>query len=145
MQIDWSHFTALASAAGGIMIGVAAGLLLLLNVRIAGISGIIGGLLRPAAGELGWRLAFVAGLAAAPLAYGLVAALPPVTIAASPPILLLAGLAVGIGTRFGAGCTSGHGVCGLGRLSVRSLVATLIFVVTGVVTTYVVRHAFGVF
>jgi uncharacterized membrane protein YedE/YeeE len=140
MQIDWTHFTALASAVGGVMIGAAAGLLLLLNGRIAGVSGIVGGLLRPAAGELGWRLAFLAGLAAAPLAYGLVAAVPAATIAASPPILLLAGLTVGIGTRFGAGCTSGHGVCGISRLSPRSLAATGIFMATGFLTVYLVRH-----
>jgi uncharacterized membrane protein YedE/YeeE len=140
MQIDWTHFTALASAAGGAMIGVAAALLLLLNGRITGVSGIVGGLLRPSAGEIGWRLAFLAGLAAAPLAWGLVVTVPAAAIEASAPVLLLAGLAVGVGTRFGAGCTSGHGVCGISRLSPRSLAATGVFMATGFLTVYVVRH-----
>jgi len=128
------------SLAGGLLIGVAAALLVLFNGRIAGISGIVGGLLRPSRGEVGWRLAFVFGLLSAPLAYSLVAVLPARQIDASAPLLILAGVLVGIGTRYGTGCTSGHGVCGLSRLSPRSLVATLAFMASGFATVFVVRH-----
>jgi len=113
------------------------------NGRIAGISGIVGGLLRPAPGDVAWRLAFVAGLMAAPMLYMLAAKLPPIVIEASYPTLIVAGLLVGIGTRYGAGCTSGHGVCGVSRLSPRSLVATLSFIAAGFATVYVVRHVIG--
>lgn len=143
MQVDWTAFTPVAALAGGVLIGISAGLMMLLNGRIAGISGILGGLLRPVAGELSWRLAFLAGLVAAPAAYALVATLPPVTVAAGYPVLVAAGLLVGAGTRFGAGCTSGHGVCGLSRLSWPSLVATLCFMATGFATVLVVRHVLG--
>ncbi|MGC5781599.1 YeeE/YedE family protein, partial [Methylobacterium sp. NFXW15] len=109
-------FTPVSVLAGGAMIGASAALFLLLNGRIAGISGILGGLLAPPSRETGWRAAFVAGLVLAPLAYaGLGGSLPPVTVGASFPILVLAGLLVGFGARLGAGCTSGHGVCGIGR------------------------------
>jgi uncharacterized protein len=140
MSIDWTHFTPLASTVGGLMIGAAAALLLMLDGRIAGVSGIVGGLLRPAAGEIAWRLAFVAGLAAAPMLYGLVADVPQAVVAGSPALLLAAGFTVGIGTRFGAGCTSGHGVCGISRASPRSLAATAAFMATGFLTVFVVRH-----
>ncbi|WP_250464063.1 YeeE/YedE family protein [Microbulbifer litoralis] len=143
MNIDWNAFTPLSALAGGALIGLATALLLLANGRIAGISGIVGGLLKPTAGETGWRLAFVAGLLLAPGLWGLFAALPPIRIDAGYPLLVAAGLLVGIGTRYGSGCTSGHGVCGLSRLSPRSLVATLLFMGAGFATVYVVRHLPG--
>jgi len=143
MQVDLAAFTPVSSFAGGLMIGLAAALLVLLNGRIAGISGILGGLLRPAAGETGWRVAFVAGLLLAPLLWGRAAALPAIQIDAGYPLLIAAGLIVGVSTRFGAGCTSGHGVCGLSRLSPRSLVATLAFMGSGFATVFVVRHLAG--
>ncbi|HEX9171156.1 MAG TPA: YeeE/YedE family protein, partial [Telluria sp.] len=107
MMIDWTHFTPWASLAGGLLIGLAAAAFVLLNGRIAGISGIVGGLLRPLKGDIGWRLAFVLGLVAAPLVYQLVATLPEVRVEADSTTLIVAGLLVGIGTRYGAGCTSG--------------------------------------
>ncbi|MDN0084679.1 YeeE/YedE family protein [Crenobacter sp. SG2305] len=140
MHIDWSHFTPWTSLAGGLLIGLAAALFVLFNGRIAGISGIVGGLLRPSRGEVGWRLAFVFGLVLAPLAYSLVAVLPARRIDASTTLLIVAGVLVGLGTRYGAGCTSGHGVCGLSRLSPRSLVATLAFMASGFATVFIVRH-----
>ena len=143
MNIDWNHFTPYASFAGGILIGIAAALLLLLNGRIAGISGILGGLLSPLKGDIGWRLAFILGLVAAPLLYSLFAVLPTARIDAGAGALLLAGLLVGIGTRYGTGCTSGHGVCGLSRLSPRSAVATGAFMAAGFATVFVLRHVFN--
>jgi uncharacterized membrane protein YedE/YeeE len=143
MTIAWEHFTPFASLGGGILIGLAAALLLLANGRIAGISGIAGGLLRPARGDIGWRLAFLLGLVTAPLVWLVFRAMPPVQIDHSPALLTVAGLLVGIGTRFGSGCTSGHGVCGISRLSPRSLVATLGFMLAGFATVYVVRHVMG--
>jgi uncharacterized membrane protein YedE/YeeE len=103
----------------------------------------VGGLLRPSTGDVAWRVAFVAGLVAAPLAYAIVAALPPINVEASYPTLVLAGLLVGVGTRYGAGCTSGHAVCGVSRLSPRSIVATLAFMAAGFLTVFVVRHLLG--
>lgn len=140
VQIDWTHFTPWSSLAGGVLIGIAAALLLLLNGRIAGISGILGGLLRPAQGDTAWRASFLIGLLFAPALYALVSRYPTPTIEAGYAILLLAGLLVGAGTRYGSGCTSGHGVCGLSRLSPRSLVATLAFMGAGFVTVLVTRH-----
>ncbi len=143
MNIDWSVFTPWAATIGGVVIGLAAALLVLVNGRVAGISGIVGGMLRPRAGDLAWRLAFIAGLLVAPLAFATVGRQLSVTIDTSYPVLLIAGLLVGIGTRFSGGCTSGHGVCGLSRLSPRSLVATLSFMAAGFVSVYVVRHVIG--
>ena len=140
MSIDWTHFTPEASLTGGLLIGLAASVLVLFDGRIAGISGILGGVLRPRDGDLFWRLAFLIGLVAAPLIWRLAAPLPESRIEATSPILVLAGLAVGLGTRAGAGCTSGHGVCGLSRMSPRSLVATLCFMTEGFLTVFVVRH-----
>ena len=138
-------FTPVSALAGGAMIGASAALFLLLNGRIAGISGILGGLLAPPSRETGWRAAFVAGLVLAPFAYaGLSGRLPPVTVGASFPLLILAGLLVGFGARLGAGCTSGHGVCGLGRGSPRSLAATGTFMAIAVLTVLVARHLVGV-
>lgn len=140
MTIDWTHFTPAASLAGGILIGLATALLLLANGRIAGISGILGGLLRPARGDIAWRLAFLLGLFTAPLAWLTVGAMPPAQIDHAPALLTFGGLLVGIGTRFGSGCTSGHGVCGIARLSPRSLVATACFLAAGFATVFVMRH-----
>ena len=142
MAIDWNAFTPTSSLAGGVLIGTAAAMLVLLNGRIAGISGIVGGLLKPVPGEVAWRAAFVIGLIAAPLVYRLVSAAPQLRIDASYAALVLAGLLVGIGTRMGSGCTSGHGVCGLARLSPRSLVATMVFMGAGFATVFVARHLF---
>lgn len=144
MTIAWDNFTPWSALAGGVLIGLAAAMLLLFNGRIAGISGVLGGLLRPAAGhDVGWRVAFLGGLAAAPLLWPLFAERPQPTIDAGWGALVAAGLLVGIGTRYGSGCTSGHGVCGLSRLSLRSLVATLAFMGAGFVTVYLLRHALG--
>jgi uncharacterized protein len=143
MTIDWLHFTPWSALAGGALIGLAAAMFVLLNGRIAGISGVLGGLLNPTRGDIGWRIAFVAGLVGAPLAYRLFDALPVPQIDAGTGALVLAGLLVGVGTRYGAGCTSGHGVCGLSRLSPRSLVATLAFMGAGFATVFVVRHVLG--
>ena len=128
------------SLLGGLLIGLAAATLLILNGRIAGISGIVGGLLRPGYGDASWRYAFVGGLAAAPLVYSRFAPLPVAQVDAGFPMLVIAGLLVGLGTRFGSGCTSGHGVCGVSRLSPRSLAATACFMAAGFVTVLVVRH-----
>lgn len=140
MTIDWLNFTPWSSLAGGILIGLAAAALLLLLGRIAGISGIVGGLLQPSKGDTGWRLAFVLGLLAAPAVYALFQPLPAIEVSTDLPVLLAAGLLVGVGTRYGSGCTSGHGVCGLSRLSPRSLAATLAFMAAGFATVYMVRH-----
>ena len=144
MTIDWSSFTPVPSLVGGLLIGLAASLFILLNGRIAGISGILGGLLRPTSGDIAWRLAFLFGMLVSPLLWLLFAGLPAIDIDAGYPLLIAAGLLVGISTRYGSGCTSGHGVCGLSRLSPRSLVATLAFMGSGFVTVYIVRHLLGV-
>jgi uncharacterized membrane protein YedE/YeeE len=141
MQVDWTHFTPGLSFAGGLMIGLAAALFILLNGRILGVSGIVGGLLRPAARDTAWRVAFLLGLLTAPWAYRLVAGTSPAArIDAGWIAVAAAGLLVGIGTRYGGGCTSGHGVCGLARLSPRSLVATCAFMFAGFVTVLLLRH-----
>jgi uncharacterized membrane protein YedE/YeeE len=140
------NFTPVSAAIGGVLIGSAAVLLLLLNGRIAGVSGIAGGLLatnpRPRRNEIAWRALFIIGLMIGAAAYG---ALAPVTISidAPMPALALGGLLVGFGTRLGSGCTSGHGVCGIARLSQRSMVATSVFVGTAMVTVFLVRHVAG--
>ncbi len=143
MNIDWGAFTPWTSLAGGALIGLAALLLLHANGRIAGISGIVGGLLRHGEGGASWRLAFVLGLLAAPMLWGLLAKRPALIIDADWSLLIVAGVLVGISTRYGAGCTSGHGVCGISRLSPRSLVATLLFMASGFITVYVIRHLPG--
>ena len=143
MTIDWNAFTPWASLAGGALIGLAALWLLHANGRIAGISGIVGGLLRPAPMDRGWRIAFILGMLIAPTAWALVGTLPPLVIDADIPLLIVAGLVVGISTRYGAGCTSGHGVCGMSRLSPRSLVATAAFMGSGFITVFVIRHLLG--
>lgn len=140
MTIDWTHFTPGLALAGGMVIGIATALLLLLAGRIAGISGIVGGLFKLHKGDMGWRIAFIAGLILAPWLWQLFNELPPIQIDTSYAMLAIAGLIVGLGTRYGSGCTSGHGVCGLSRMSPRSAVATLTFMSTGVVTVYLIRH-----
>ena len=144
MNIDWNAFTPWASLGGGALIGLAAAMFLLLNGRIAGISGVLGGLLKPVKGDITWRVAFIAGLVLAPLLYLLLAEWPATQIDASWGALVLAGLLVGVGTRYGGGCTSGHGVCGLSRLSPRSAVATLLFMAAGFATVFVMRHLLGI-
>lgn len=140
MTIDWQHFTPWSAVLGGILIGLATALLLLANGRVAGISGILGGLLRPARGDMAWRGAFLAGLFVAPIVWLVAGTMPPAQIDHPVRVLALAGLLVGIGTRFGSGCTSGHGVCGVARWSPRSLVATACFLLAGAATVYVTRH-----
>ncbi len=140
MMIDWNHFTPYTSLGGGLLIGLAAAILLLTHGRVAGISGIVSGLLHPKRKDTLWRAAFVLGLLAAPVLYLFFGDLPESHIEASWQILVLAGLLVGFGTRFGSGCTSGHGVCGMSRLSPRSFVATMVFMGMGFATVYFVRH-----
>ena len=140
-MIDWVNFTPWTALGGGLLIGLAAAVFVLFNGRIAGISGILGGLLWPVRGDVGWRVAFLAGLMAAPVLYGLGGALPEVTVDAGEGTLVAAGLLVGVGTRYGAGCTSGHGVCGISRMSPRSLIATATFMFAGFAIVYIVRHA----
>jgi len=140
MQIDWTHFTPWTSLAGGVTLGFAAALLLLLVGRTLGISGIVDGVLTARDREFGWRATFLLGLLAAPTALKLFSTPTPPNIDMSWMQLTIAGLLVGFGTRLGSGCTSGHGICGLSRLSPRSLVATLTFMFAGFVTVYVVRH-----
>jgi len=140
MAIDWNAFTPVASLLGGVLIGLAASLLLLVVGRIAGISGILGGLLRVRSGDAAWRITFLFGLITAPWLFALVANARPIRIDASLPAILVAGFLVGIGTRYGAGCTSGHGVCGISRLSLRSTAATFAFMGAGFVTVFVLRH-----
>jgi uncharacterized membrane protein YedE/YeeE len=140
MSIDWASFTPGSAAAGGALIGLAVAVLLLVSGRVAGVSGILGGILRPQTGDTAWRVAFLAGLVAAPVAYALVRALPSIAFDASVAMIGVAGIVVGIGTRYGAGCTSGHGICGISRLSPRSIAATLCFMVAGMVTVFVIRH-----
>ncbi len=141
MSIAWNAFTPAAALIGGAIIGAAVALFVVLNGRIAGVSGILGGLARPQAGDISWRVAFVAGLIAAPLA--LLAALPEIRVDTSYPVLVAAGLLVGVGTRYGGGCTSGHGVCGVSRASPRSIAATVAFMAAGFATVYFVRHLIG--
>jgi uncharacterized protein len=143
MSVDLVHFTPLPALAGGLLIGLAATLLVLGSGRIAGISGIVGGLLDATSSDRAWRAAFVLGLFAAPWMFRLFTALPVVTIASSPPLLVVAGLLVGIGTRYASGCTSGHGVCGLSRGSARSLAATATFMAAGFFIVLVTRHLLG--
>src|SRR5690349_14410111 len=143
MTIDWTHFTPWSSLAGGMLIGLAAALLILLNGRVAGISGILGGLLRFTPGDAAWRALFLLGVVLAPLVYAAVRPLPALHIGAGTGMLVAAGLLVGIGTRYGSGCTSGHGVCGVARLSLRSIAATFAFVLAGFATVFLLRHGFA--
>lgn len=142
MNIDWTHFTPWLSLGGGLLLGVASALFILVNGRILGISGIVGGLISPLKGDVGWRISFLLGMAAAPLVASFVfpQLLSAPRIDAGLIALVAAGLLVGFGTRLGSGCTSGHGVCGLSRLSPRSLVSTLTFMGLGFTVVYIARH-----
>jgi uncharacterized membrane protein YedE/YeeE len=150
MTLDWPHFTPALSLAGGVLIGGAAGLLILLSGRILGVSGIVGGLLDAGAAsaprrwpDIGWRLTFVLGMLAAPASLALWAPgwIPAARFDAGYGTIIVAGLLVGFGTRYGSGCTSGHGVCGISRLSPRSMVATLTFMAAGFITVLLLRHS----
>ena len=139
-----ANFTPLSAAIGGALIGLSAVLLMLLAGRIAGISGIFGGLLNPRSGEIGWRIAFIAGLIVAPLLAGLIGhGMHPPQMPASWAVIVAAGLLVGFGTRLAGGCTSGHGICGMARLSARSIAATVIFMAVAVATVALAHHVFG--
>ena len=142
MTIDWINFTPYAALSGGILLGVASAAFILINGRILGISGILGGLLVPRRGDVSWRVFFLAGMLLAPaiLALGWPQRIVVPRIDADNFTIIVAGVLVGLGTRYGSGCTSGHGVCGLSRLSPRSLVATLAFMASGFATVYIVRH-----
>jgi uncharacterized protein len=140
MTIDWAHLTPGSALAGGILIGLAAAWLLLMDGRMLGASGLLGGLIPPGASDWQWRLAALAGLIVAPLVAAILFASARPTIAAGPVILVVAGLLVGFGTRLANGCTSGHGVCGLARLSPRSLAATVTFMAAGFLTVFLIRH-----
>lgn len=142
MNIDWLNFTPSAALSGGVLLGIASAAFVLLNGRILGISGILGGLLVPQRGDVTWRIFFLAGMLCAPTVLSLLWPHRIVTprIDADHITIIAAGILVGLGTRYGSGCTSGHGVCGLSRLSPRSLVATLAFMASGAMTVYFVRH-----
>ena len=142
MNLDWTHFTPWTALTGGILLGIASAAFILLNGRVLGISGIVGGLLAPRRADIGWRLSFLLGLLLAPTALTLLAPglIRAPRIDAGALTLIAAGLLVGFGKRYGSGCTSGHGVCGLSRLSPRSLVATLAFMAAGFATVFVIRH-----
>ena len=139
MQIDYAHFTPITSLLGGALIGLAAGLLVLLAGKIAGIAGIVGGIVNGAK-DSSWRILFVLGLLISPWIWQLFAPLPALEMVTSIPGLILAGLLVGIGTRYANGCTSGHGICGLSRFSLRSLIAVVAFTGTGFITVFIIKH-----
>ena len=143
MQIDWLSFTPIPSLLGGMILGLAASLYALLHGRILGISGIISGLLHPRASDLAWRFTLVLGLVSAPFLAVFFGVFPIVVIDSSWLEIVIAGLLVGFGSQYGSGCTSGHGICGLSRLSPRSLAATLAFMCAGFVTVFVTRHLIG--
>lgn len=139
-----TEFTPLSAALGGILIGFSALILFLFDGRIAGISGILGNLLALRTGEIAWRAAFLVGLIAAPALYAAAGGtLPPLTVTSSVPVLIIGGFLVGFGTRLGNGCTSGHGVCGMARLSPRSIAATLIFMMVAAIMVFIMRHLIG--
>lgn len=143
MTINWEQFAPWTALEGGLLVGIAAALLLLFNGRIAGISGIFGGLFNTSTKDRAWRLAFVAGLILSPIFWKLFGQLPSTKIDAGFTVIAIAGFLVGLGTRFASGCTSGHGVCGLSRLSPRSLIATLLFMGAGICTVFIARHLLG--
>jgi uncharacterized membrane protein YedE/YeeE len=142
-MIDWAHFTPWLSLSGGLLIGLSASILILLSGRILGVSGILGGLLTPKDGDMQWRITFLLGMAAAALTLHYVGAnawIHTPDIDTNYSTIAVAGLMVGFGTRYGSGCTSGHGVCGISRLSPRSIIATVVFMVSGSLVVYVTRH-----
>ena len=144
MSIDWINFTPWTALCGGALIGIAVSVFVLANGRIAGISGLLGGVMQFASGGWSEKALFLLGLVISPLLWGAFTVLPKIEINAEWPALVIAGLLVGVGTRYGSGCTSGHGVCGVSRLSPRSIVATACFMTTGFATVYVSRHVLGV-
>lgn len=145
MQIDWISFTPIPSLIGGMILGIAAALFMLLHGRILGISGIVSGLLNPQKGDINWRVSIVLGMLSAPFLAALFFDMHSIqTIDASWAMIVIAGLLVGFGAQYGSGCTSGHGICGLSRLSPRSLMATALFMSSGFVTTLIIRHVVGV-
>lgn len=143
MSVDWANFTPGASLLGGALIGLAAALLLLGAGRIMGAAGILAGSLNLRQDDVAWRLWLIAGLLLAPIVLSFASTIRPPSIEASWPVLIVAGLLVGFGARLGSGCTSGHGICGLSRLSARSLAATAAFMASGIATVFVVRHLLG--
>jgi uncharacterized membrane protein YedE/YeeE len=143
MMLDTLHFTPWSALAGGALIGVAASVMVMANGRVAGISGLLGSLLSPGDSGRGEKALFILGLLAAPLLWALFEVWPTIEFKSGIVGLIIAGLCVGIGTRYGSGCTSGHGVCGISRLSPRSIVATLSFMFAGFVTVFVLRHLLG--
>jgi uncharacterized protein len=143
MTIDWANFTPVSAFAGGLLIGLAAAWLILVEGRVLGAAGVLGGLLPPRESDWGGRAALLAGLVAAPLVARPLAHVSAPMIEASAATVVAGGLLVGFGTRLGSGCTSGHGVCGLARLSLRSLAATVVFMATGFLTVFFVRHIVG--
>ena len=134
------NFTPVSSLIGGILIGLSASMMVLLNGRIACISGILGGISGAHKADVPWRVAFIAGLVISPLVYMLFSQPPAVALTASNLQIVIAGLLVGIGSRYGSGCTSGHGGCGIARMSKRSIVATMVFMAAGIITVYIMRH-----
>jgi uncharacterized membrane protein YedE/YeeE len=145
MQIDWLSFTPIPSLLGGVILGIAAALYVLLHGRILGISGIVSGLLHPKVSDSAWRVCLVLGLISSPFLAALFFGIfPIVEIDADWFAIVIAGLLVGFGAQYGSGCTSGHGICGLSRLSPRSLVATVSFMTAGFLTVFVLRHLIGV-
>lgn len=144
MQIDWFSFTPIPALLGGMILGSAAALYVFLHGRILGISGIVSGLIHPQQGDRSWRIVLILGLLTAPLLAVLFFGIRPIVqVDADWFAVVLAGLLVGFGSQYGSGCTSGHGICGLSRLSPRSLVATLSFMGAGFLTVYVLRHLIG--
>ncbi|NBB59102.1 YeeE/YedE family protein [Pseudomonas sp. ODNR1LW] len=143
MNVDWLNFTPWSSLAGGALIGLAASLFVIANGRIAGISGLIGSLLQRGSEGVSEKALFLLGLLIAPLLWASFATLPQIEFKNGWVGLIVAGVLVGIGTRYGSGCTSGHGVCGISRLSPRSMVATACFMFSGFVTVFILRHLLG--
>jgi uncharacterized protein len=140
MTLDWAHFTLFRSLAGGLLIGLAAGGLVLGMGRILGAAGIVGGIVDPRPGDVGWRASLILGLLLAPTILSLFMMVKAPAIESSWPVLIVAGLLVGFGTRLGSGCTSGHGICGVSRLSPRSIAATALFMASGFATVFIIRH-----
>ena len=140
MTLDWAHFTLFQSLAGGLLIGLAAGALVLGMGRILGAAGIVGGIVDPHPSDVDWRASLILGLLLAPTILSLFMTVKAPAIESSWPVLIVAGLLVGFGTRLGSGCTSGHGICGVSRLSPRSIAATALFMASGFATVFIIRH-----